>query len=379
MCYTRQMRSIAELTNIEGKRVIVRVDVNVPVLDGAVTDAEAYRIHAILPTINYLLEQKAKVILISHIGRKGETLRPVAKYIEKVFPCTFVPAVTGKTVTDAIDVMQNGTVILLENVRTCPGEEANDVGFAQILASYADIYVNDAFAVSHRAHASLVGVPKLLPSYAGFLMLREIKELNKVLHPEHPMHCVLSGAKPETKLPVIEKMLTIADKLYIGGQLASTFIKARGYEVGTSIVGEVSNIVHIQNHPKIVLPVDVVVQHADKSVSTVSIRDVLKTDNIVDVGFESIKQWHHEMHEAKVIVLNGFLGWDGGGFMTGTKELLQAVVPLSAYTILGGGDSVSYVRWLGFDDAFNFLSTGGGAMLEFIANSGNLPGITALG
>ena len=373
------MHSITELSNIEGKRVLVRVDVNVPILDGAVTDAEAYRIHAILPTIHYLLERQAKIILISHLGRKGESLRPVAKYIENIFPCTFVPAVTGKTVTNAIDAMESGTIILLENLRTVAGEETNDVGFAQVLASYADIYINDAFAVSHRAHASVVGVPKLLPSYAGFLLEREIEELNKVLHPVHPMHCVLSGAKPETKLPLIEKLLTIGDVLYLGGVLANTFLKARGYEVGTSVIGELSSIVHIQDHIKIVLPVDVVVLRADKTVATVTVRDVLKTDQIVDVGFESIKNWHNNLKDAKTIVANGLLGWDGGGFVTGSKELIQALVPLEAYTILGGGDSVSLVRYYGFEDAFSFLSTGGGAMLEFIASGGTLPGITALG
>lgn len=289
-----------------------------------------------------------------------------------------MPAVTGKTVADAIAVMTDRSVMLLENIRTVAGEEANDAGFARILASYGDIYVNDAFAVSHRAHASLVGVPKLLPSYAGLLMEREIAELSKVLHPGCSMHAVVSGAKPETKLVVIEKLLNISDTVYLGGIIANTFLKARGYEVGQSIVGDLASIVHIQNHPKIMLPIDAVVMHIDGSTSSVAIRDIQKTDKIVDVGFHTIKEWHTNMHEAGMIVANGILGWEEGGYMTGSKELLQAVAPLSAYTILGGGDSIALVRYFGFQDMFNFLSTGGGAMLEFIGNGGTLPGIDAL-
>lgn len=362
------MNYLRDIKELEGVKVLVRLDLNVPVQGGAVTDD--FRIRKILPTISFLKEKKAKIILMSHIeasgGHKSEkpSLAPIAKHLQKLgVDCIFVK--NYKTVEAELERLSHDQVILLENLRFFEGEESNDPKFGKELASLADIYVNEAFAVSHRTHASVGIITTFLQSYAGFLFEQEIENLSKAFNPEHPFFFIIGGAKFETKLPLIEKFIGIADKVFVGGALANNFLKAQGKDVGKSLVSSGDfDLDPILNNPKLLLPVDHV------AVDTA----------IYDIGEKTVKMIEKEIKKAKYILWNGPLGLYEQGFIKPTLTIAKTIAEATgagAKSLIGGGDTLGAIDELNLEDQFTFVSTGGAAMLEFLSK-GTLPGIETL-
>ncbi len=359
------MRGIKEIKNIKGKTALIRVDFNVPIKDGKVEDD--FRIRAGMQTIDFLHKKGAKIILLAHLGKDGSaSLQPV---IERFFK---------------ISKYKKSDITFYENIRKFPGEEKNDPAFAKELARLGDIYVNDAFSVSHRAHASVVGIPKYLPSYAGFQLAEEIKNLSKALKPKHPFLFILGGAKFSTKMPLIKKYLKTADNVFIGGALLNDFLKAKGYEVGKSLVdGNNYGIEKIIKNKKLILPTDVVVKNENAKNSAIAefltkgADQVTKDEMILDVGKISIKLLAEYIKKAKLILWNGPLGKYESGGGGATKEVLKLIAKSKAESIIGGGDTVALISEMKMEKKFTFVSTGGGATLDFLAN-GTLPGIKAL-
>lgn len=370
------MKSIKELTNIKGKRVLLRTDYNVP-LDGDRVEDDS-RIKKSLPTINYLRKLGAKIIIISHAGRDPEnTLLPVAKVLKHSIPLKFIPSVLGAEVDDAIAKMKNGDVIMLENLRSRPGEDANSPSFARGLSKHGDIYVNEAFPVSHRASGSIVGLPKFLPSYAGIQMELEVKELSRALVPEHPFLVIFGGAKAETKIPLIKRYLKEADKVFVGGALVNNFYKAKGLEVGKSVVDEDAKIPKtFLNNQNLILPDMVVVSRSRKV--AIKVEEVGENNQILDIGIPSINnQLAPLIHKAKLILWNGPMGWYENGYTEATDALVKLLMKTKAKVIIGGGDTAVFVEKKKLAKHFTFVSSGGGATLEFLSK-GTLPGIKAL-
>ena len=386
-------RSVRDL-DAQGKRVLVRVDFNVPVKDGEVTDDT--RIRRALPTIQHLLSEGARPALISHLGRpKGEpdpkyAMGPVAKRLEELLggPVTKLDAATGPEVGNALDESDGG-VVLLENSRFYPGETKNDAGFAEELAEPFDLYVNDAFGAAHRAHATTVGVAERLPSAAGLLMEAEIDYLDGVLSdPERPFVAILGGAKVSDKLGVIESLLGVADSLLIGGAMCFTFFKAKGYEIGDSLVEddyleEAKRLMGAAGE-RLVLPVDVVVADAMEEgaeTETVPVDSIPAGKMGLDIGPESVEAFRTQISGAKTIFWNGPMGvFEIDAFARGTEGVAGAVAEASgggATSVIGGGDSVAAVNKLGLDDQMSHISTGGGASLEYVEGK-ELPGVAVL-
>lgn len=367
------MKSVALAPIKRGTRVLLRADFNVPIKNNKVTDP--FRIIKTLPTINFLKKKNAKIIVVTHAGDDGsQTLTPIAKVLAKHTRVTFIPALFGVSVETALANMKNGDVVLLENVRSEKGEKTNDEKFARALALYADIFVNDAFPVSHRAHASIVGVPKFLPAFAGLQLEKEVRELSQAFNPKHPFLFVLGGNKFSTKMPLIKKFTKLADHILIGGALANDLLKAKGYEVGVSLTEEGYDVTIVLKNKKLILPIDVVTEHGTKS-RTVSVNSVSKNEIIVDVGPQTIKNLAPIIKKAKFVLFNGTLG--KGSYLTASKMLLTMMAKSKAKTIIGGGDTVSVVSKFKMEKKFSFVSTGGGATLAFLAE-GTLPGIKAL-
>ncbi len=362
----------------KGKRVLLRLDLNVPLILSEVRSD--YRIKMALPTINFLRTYGARVIILSHIGkgREGETLQPVADYLSRLMPLSFLTHIRDTKNKDIIDHMHDGDVVLFENLRFDPGEFANDDAFSQYLASLGDYYVNDAFSTAHRTHASIVGVPKYLPSFAGMRLAEEAAELSRARDPEHPYLFILGGRKIATKMPLIEKLVTHADHVFIGGVIANDFLRARGHGIGVSsydasAIPLIAPFAHQQN---IMTPIDVVVT-SGRGTRTVPIGDIAEDELIVDVGPETIASLESLIGEAKCIVWSGPLGQYEGGHSDGSRELLERILGSRAYAIVGGGDTVALIESMGGTQRFGFVSTGGGAMIEFIVH-GTLPGLEAL-
>lgn len=370
------MRNIRQVENLKGKRVLVRVDLNVPIKNGQIGDE--FRVSKVVPTISFLRESGAKVILISHLGSGGDSLDHLAPVLSKYVPTSFVPDLLGEEAKTAIAKMNDGDVLLLENLRNYPGEKSADENFARELAELGDIYVNDAFSVSHRKEASIILLPKLLPGYAGFQMEQEVKELSMAIQTiEHPFLVILGGAKFATKLPLLESYLSKADNIFIGGALAHEFLKAHGFEVGESLVGEIdTSVENIFKNKKIILPVDVKVVYGEGLINK-KIEEVLESDTILDIGTESVKKLETLVSEAKLIFWNGPLGKYEAGGSGSTEEILTAVSQSRAHSVVGGGDTVAMVNQMKIEKKLSFVSTGGGAALDFLA-SGTLPGIKAL-
>jgi phosphoglycerate kinase len=371
------MTSVKKIGNVKGKYVLVRADFNVPLSSGKVLDAT--RITSALPTIQLLRNKGARVVLISHIGREPkDTLKPVHALLKKHIDVTFVPEVVGPLVEATIAKMQNGEVVLLENLRSNPGEKAGDKAFAKALAALADCYVNEAFPVSHRADASIVLVPKLLPSFAGIQFEEEVKHLSLALSPKHPFLFILGGAKAETKLPLLKRYLKEADHVFVGGELANDFFKQKGYEMGTSKTdSESKDLKAMLKNPKLILPESVVVAGADKKHMLAAANAVQKDQTILDIGLPSIDALVPLISKAKLILWNGPMGWYEGGYTQGTLELLKLLAAAKGATIIGGGDTSVLVQKKKMNDKFTFVSTAGGATLDFLAK-GTLPGIKAL-
>ncbi len=383
---------------VQGKRVLVRCDFNVPMDDeGNITDDR--RIVSSLPTIKYLIENGAKVILMSHLGRpKGEanpkySLAPVAKKLSELLNKDVIFAKDDKVVSDNVKEivanMKEGDVVLLENTRFRKEEEKNEESFAKELASLGDLYINDAFGTSHRAHASNVGVSNWLPSAVGYLVEKEISIMGKALeNPERPFVAILGGAKVSDKIGVIKNLLNKVDTILIGGGMAYTFLKAQGYEIGKSILEE--DKLDLANEllkeaekrgVKLLLPVDVVVAKEfknDTEFKTVSVENIPADMMGMDIGEETIKLFTEEIKKAKTIVWNGPMGvFEMENFKKGTYAIARAMAESDAITIVGGGDSAAAVEKAGFAEKMTHISTGGGASLEFLEGK-ELPGIAAI-
>ncbi|WP_366923828.1 phosphoglycerate kinase [Metallumcola ferriviriculae] len=381
--------------DVKGKRILVRVDFNVPMQDGKVTDDT--RIRAALPTIKYLVEEEAKVILITHLGRpKGQykeelKLDPVAQRLADVLHMQVgkVNGVVGEAVKQAVDQLKPGEVLLLENVRFEPGEKANDAEFAAQLAELADIYVNDAFGTAHRAHASTAGVAKHLTAAAGFLMEKEIEAMGQALtDPQHPFSAILGGAKVSDKIGVINNLLNKVDALIIGGGMANTFLQAQGLDMADSLVEkeklEAARVIMQQAEKqgvKLLLPVDVVVAEevsADSSHKTVAVDQVPAGWKAVDIGDSTVQLFTEQIRQSRTIIWNGPMGvFEMEPFAGGTNALARAMAEVEGTTIVGGGDSVAAVEKTGVASQLTHISTGGGASLEFLEGK-ELPGIAAL-
>ncbi len=391
------MKKTVRDIDVRGKRVLVRVDFNVPldVKTGAITDDT--RVRATLPTINYLVEHKAKVILCSHLGRPDgkivEELRiaPVAKRLSKLInlPVLAVSDCIGPEVEKEVAKLKEGEILLLENLRFYSEEENNDPAFAQKLAQLAEIYVNDAFGTAHRAHASTVGVAKYLPVVAGFLMEKELEVFEKALTaPEHPFCTLVGGAKISDKLGLLRNLIDKVDSLLIGGGMAATFLKAKGYEVGHSLVEkdklDLAQEIMEQAEKKgmtLLLPSDVVVtEEIDVRAPTrvVSVTEIPPNYSIVDIGPETIKQFVAELQKSKTVLWNGPVGvYEIPQFAQGTKAIAQFLTTLKATTIIGGGSTAEVVEQMGLGNKMTHVSTGGGASLMFLEGK-TLPGVAVL-
>ncbi len=362
---------------LAGKRVLVRAELNVPIKDGKAGDQ--YRIEMALPTLIELASRGAKVIVVAHLGRKPEdSLRPVYEALRTYLPNThFVPDLVGDVAQEAIAALSDGGVLLLENLRSNPGEITNDAAFADALAHLADYYVDDAFGAAHRAHASIVGVPSRIPGFAGLLLDRELSELADGLTPHTPSLFILGGAKFDTKVPLLTAALARYDTICIGGALANDFMRAQGYVVGTSLVSEeASQAAEFMATGKLMIPTDVIVEGPD-GVQVKQVAHISPQDRIVDIGPETITELGVRIAHAKTILWNGPLGYVEGGFTDGTQSVAQLIADAPGHSLIGGGDTVAAIRELGLADSFSFLSTGGGAMLEYLID-GTLPGVEAL-
>ena len=381
--------------DLKGKRVLIRVDFNVPVKNGVVTDAT--RIKAALPTIKYILDNGASVVVMSHFGRpKGQknpdfSMAPIRAEFEKLLgtPVNLAPDVIGEKVEKEVKALKPGEVLLLENVRFYPQEEKNDPEFAKTLASYGDLYVNDAFGTAHRAHASTEGVSHFLPSYAGFLIEKEVKYMAPLLeNPEHPFVAIIGGSKVSSKITVLESLVKTCDTIVIGGGMAYTFDKAMGFSVGKSLV-EDDYIETAKNFlaaaeakgVKVILPVDhYCAEEFAEDAKPVLIESRNIPDNLMglDIGPKTVEMIKDALKDAKSVVWNGPMGvFEFDAFAKGTEEVARALADSNAISVVGGGDSVAAINKFGLADKISHVSTGGGASLEFLEGK-TLPGIKAL-
>jgi phosphoglycerate kinase len=381
---------------IKGKRIFIRVDFNVP-LDSNMVITDDRRIRSTLPTINYAIDEGAKVILASHLGRpKGKvdprySLAPVAKRLQRLLnkEVQFAPDCVGPQVENIVSKMKDGDVLLLENLRFHAEEEKNEDVYAKSLSKLADYFVNDAFGAAHRAHASTVGITKFLPSAAGFLMKKEIEYLKGVVeNPVRPFVAILGGSKVSGKIGVLQHLADKVDKVIVGGGMAYTFIKAMDYEVGdslleTEMLGFARETIDKlkKNNVKFYLPVDsVIAQTIEPGAETkiVTTQEIPKGWKALDIGPASVKLFSEAIQDAKTIIWNGPMGvFEIDAFSRGTYAIAHSVADAYALTIVGGGDTDYAVHKVGVSDAISFISTGGGASLQLLEGK-DLPGIAAL-
>jgi len=372
----QKFKSVTTCPGLQGKYVFLRASINVPIVEGVVFNQ--FRITRGLATVQYLVSHGARVIIGGHVGSDGSmSAEPIAKVFAAHIPTTFSPQVLGPETTRLRAAMKDGEVLLIENLRSDSREKKNDVEFARGLAALADIYVNDAFAASHREHASLSAITQFLPSYTGLNLVHEYEELTKALKPDSPALFMLGGAKFDTKMPLVEKFLDLYDNIFIGGALANDFFKAKGFEVGRSLVSAVSLVGSpLLLNTKIILPIDVTV--SKDGVSRVTVPDDVKADEtILDAGPETVVLLSHYIAEAKMILWNGPLGDYEHGFDARTVAVAKLIAEAKGYSVIGGGDTVASIESLCCQEKYNFLSTAGGAMLTFL-ELGTLPAIEAL-
>lgn len=386
-------RTVKDLAKLKGRVVLVRVDFNVPIDEvGEILDAT--RIYKALPTIKYLVSKKAKVVLMSHLGRPDgydirKSLWPIAMLLMKELPCNvaFCNSLVGDEVKERIKSMKDGNVLLLENTRFFEGESSCDMSFSREIAKLGSIYVNDAFGAAHRKNATTYGVARLLPNAIGLLMDQEVKVLSKVMeNPLRPFVAVLGGAKVNTKVAILKKFIEKADIIIIGGAMAYTFLKAKGFNVGASLVDHSSletakEILDYAkaNDKKILLPIDhKAVSQSDRT-KTIHTVDRLGGDLVgYDIGPQTVALFKKGLAQAKQIFWNGPMGmFENAGYQEGTKEIAHAIASSRAFSIVGGGDTVSAVNQFGCADKINFISTGGGATMKFL-EEGTLPCIEVI-
>ncbi len=390
------MKSLKSIQNLRNKKVLVRVDFNVPVgSDGVINSKEDWRIRAALPTIEYLLEKKARVILTAHLGRPEKhqassikyqacSLRLVAKHLEELLnrKVKFVDDCIGDKVKRSVSKIKAGEIIMLENLRFYEEEKNNDEEFARKLAGLADIYVNNAFSVSHRQHASICAVTKFLPSYAGLLLEKEVKVLSGAINnPQKPATIIVGGAKAETKVPVIEYLLDKFDNILVGGVVANVILKAKGSNVGSSLLDDIDlnkiKKIDIYNK-KINIPSDVVICDINEKKISVAEVEKIGDNKILDIGRKTAEMYSKIISDSKTIIWNGPMGlFEREDFSLGTKAISEAVAKAGGCTIIGGGDTIAAVHKFGDLKKIDYICTGGGAMLEFLAGK-KLPGLEAL-
>lgn len=387
------IKSIKQAKTLEGKRVLLRLDLNVPIRRNKVV--ELYKLNMTLATIKYLQSKGARIIIISHLGRpKGKidnnySLEPVARALEKLVETKikFSKQIVGQATVKKTKSLKNKEILLLENLRFEAGEKENSIKFAKSLSELADIYVNDAFAVSHRAQASVDKIKKYLPSYAGLLLEEEINNLSLALKPKKPFLAVMGGSKISTKIKLLESLSKSADKILIGGALANTLYLAQGNEVGKSLVDE-DSLTWTKSFmkkkvvkKKIVLPSDFLVENSKKEVVLKKLKDINKSDKIYDIGPESILEFSKEIKKAHTLIWNGPLGmFEKKKFKQGTMSIARSLALQSkeeAICIVGGGETVEALSALNYKEYINWISTGGGAMLSFLAKE-DMPGLKGL-
>lgn len=370
------MKKITEAEELKGKRVIVRASLNVPVRDGVVQNS--FRIARALPTLRYLNASGARTIIVAHIGRdKTETLKPVFTELEKNIPIQWGGTIGSADFDARVALMSDGDFLLAENLRQDEREKANDSEFAEKLASYADVYVGDAFANIHREHTSMIALAKLLPAYAGLNLSEEIEHLERVAVPAHPALFLLGGAKFETKMPLIEKYLETYDHVFVGGALANDIFKAKGYEVGQSMVSDVS----IEGESflvsdKLLIPIDIVVE-GPAGIRTTNPEDVKADEKIFDCGPATVEMLKTYIDKAETILWNGPFGNYEAGFEESTEATVKLLVEATAFSVVGGGDTVAAIEKLGVVEKLGFVSTGGGAMLTYLEH-GSTPAFDLL-
>ena len=375
--------------DVKNKTIVLRAMLNVPIKDGKVGDK--MRLKAALPTINYLISQGAKIVMISHHSHEGQSLEPVAGALSELVgrPVAFASDCIGEVALAAVKALPSGGLLMLENLRFHPEEEANDEEFARTLASYGDIYVNDDFTTCHRSHASLVGIPKFIPAVAGLEVEEEVNTITSSIdNPKRPLVAIAGGAKISTKVPIISFLLDKVDVLFVGGAMANTFLLAKGLEVGNSLVelDQVETAKQIiksaeEKGKTLLLPIDVVVTTDVKEALNVRVMlagDVGIDDIIADLGPMSVLQLNEFIKPEGSVIWNGPIGIaEQKEFANGTEMVAEEIISSGAFSIVGGGDTADYVDGAGLADKFGFVSTGGGASLELM--SGNiLPGIAAL-
>jgi phosphoglycerate kinase len=382
MAGAEKMKTIRDIPVYNNIPILVRAALNVPVADGKVTNT--FRLRKALPTIEFLRKKNARVILMGHIGEQGtETLQPVYEALKEFVPgLVFCPVTIGAPAREAIRSLPAGGVLMLENLRRDRGEVMNDKKFAAELAELADVYVEDSFDVCHRAHASVVGVPQLLPAYAGLLVEEEVTQLTKALKPELPAIAIIGGSKFSTKEPVLLKLLDTYDRVFAGGALGNDFIKAKGYGVGTSLVSDADpkEIKLVLANRKLAVPLDAVLGtlgQKREDASSHSLDNIPADKAILDEGEKTTEMLIGLFEGAKTILWNGPLGNFENGYTDCTFEVAKAILKSGAYSILGGGDTVAAIEEMKAAEHFSFISTGGGAMLDFLAK-GTLPGLQAL-
>ena len=360
---------------LRGVTVLVRSSLNVPLVRGAV--ASTFRLDAALPTIEFLSQHGARLVLLSHIGdAPTSSLRPVYDYLKTKIALSMVDDVVGPEARGAVHALKDGGVLMLENVRRMAGETQNDPELARSLASLGDIFVNDDFAAAHRSHASVVGVPGHLPSYGGLQFMAELQGLEPALNPKSPSIALVGGAKFVTKEPLIRALLPKYDHVFVGGALASDFFKAKGYEVGHSLVSATSDISDLLTNSKILLPLDVTVEGADGAEVRLP-TEVHRSEIVYDIGPATVAMLAPIIKKAKTVMWNGPMGNFERGFRACTEELATMIAAAYGVSAVGGGDTIASIQKLGLYKKFEFVSTGGGAMLAYLAQ-GSLPGIDAL-
>ncbi|HTR18580.1 MAG TPA: phosphoglycerate kinase [Candidatus Paceibacterota bacterium] len=377
------MKCINEIPpgELKGKRVVLRSDFNVP-LDRAGKASDVFRLKKGWATVEYLSKAGAKVIVLSHIGRDpGESLAPVAEALKQFGTVHYVQDLLGPAARSAVSAIAEGEIVLLENLRSDPRETANDESLAKELAALGEAYVDDAFAAAHRAHASIVGIPKFLPHYAGILLCEEVRALNAARTPSTPSFAILGGAKFETKAPLIKSLLAAYDHLFLTGALANDVFKAKGLPVGISLVSKELPGQDVLNHPHFLAPVDVTSELPNKQARVEKPEQVGADEKIVDIGPDSIALIAPYIERASFILWNGPTGIYESGYTHYTQtiaQLIEQAVARGAKAVIGGGDTIASIQESGIDESkVGFLSTGGGAMLEYLLQ-GTLPGIDAL-
>ena len=364
----------AKQHSLQGKKVLLRIDVNTPLGENGVVDPyEDWRIMASLKTINFLSSEGASVVVISHIGRaKEERLKPIADYLSQKITIGYIPHFDESLIQERIEALGHGDVIMLENIRQFDGEENNDAEYLKNIANACDIYVNDAFSVSHRKHASVHAVTSLLPSYFGIQFVHEVSSLYDVTKREGTTSLILGGAKFGTKLDLLKKMLPHISYAMIGGALANVFLKERGFNIGASYVDD-TDISDIVDNEKIIVMIDAIDQDGD----VVSVDEIQNHDVMLDIGPETEKLFEHIIAASDTILWNGPMGKYEDGYTSGSISVAESCAHAPAWVVTGGGDTATVLQETNLIDTIDVVSTGGGAMLDFLVE-GTLPGIEAI-